>query len=132
MNDEDSALLLEYKSILDQLGLTIESFGVGAIIVRSIPLLLAGRIDTRRLLTEIIDDLKIDSVSMRVEESMNRILSTMACHGSVRSGRRLTLDEMNSLLRQMEAEPMSGQCNHGRPTYVTLSLKEIEKLFERR
>ena len=132
LNDDDVALLMEYKSVLDQSGFVMEPFGVGAIIVRAIPLLLAGRIDTKRLITEILDDMKQDIASTRIEDSMNRILSTMACHGSVRSGRRLTLDEMNSLLRQMEAEPLSGQCNHGRPTYVTLSLKEIEKLFERR
>jgi DNA mismatch repair protein MutL len=132
LNDEDVALLMEYKNILDQSGFMMEPFGIGAIIVRSIPLLLAGRIDTKRLVVEILDDMKQNIASTRIEDSMNRILSTMACHGSVRSGRRLTLDEMNALLRQMEAEPLSGQCNHGRPTYVTLSLKEIEKLFERR
>jgi DNA mismatch repair protein MutL len=131
-NNEDIALLMEYKPIFDQSGLVIEPFGIGAMIVRSVPLLLAGRVDTKHLMTEILDDIKQNLSSTKLEDAMNRILSTMACHGSVRSGRRLKLDEMNFLLRQMEAEPLSGQCNHGRPTYVALSLKEIEKLFERR
>jgi DNA mismatch repair protein MutL len=130
--DEDISLLLEYKNILDQSGFSVESFGIGAVIVRSIPLLLAGRSDVQTLVRDIVTDLKTDHISTRVEDSINRILSTMACHGSVRSGRRLNLDEMNALLRQMEENPMTGQCNHGRPTFVSLSLKEIEKLFERR
>lgn len=132
LSDEDIALLINYKSILDQSGLVIEQFGVGAILVRSIPMILTGRVDIKQLLTEILNDIQQDFPSTRIEDAIHRILSTMACHGSVRSGRKLNLDEMNSLLRQMEAEPLSGQCNHGRPTYVTLSLKEIEKLFERR
>lgn len=132
LNDTDCALILEYKDILQSSGLIIESFGHGAIAVRGIPLLLAGRIDVSELIKDIVADLKVQSVSNSLEDRIFRVLSTMACHGSVRSGRRLTLDEMNYLLREMEKNPLAAQCNHGRPTYVTVSLKEIEKLFERR
>jgi DNA mismatch repair protein MutL len=132
LNDEESEILLSYQDNLQALGLTIESFGIGAIIVRSIPLILVGRIDTSILLKDIVADLKQNSISTKLEDKILRVLSTMACHGSVRSGRRLSLDEMNSLLRQIEKNPMAAQCNHGRPTYIMVSLKEIESLFERR
>lgn len=132
MEESDAELLLEHKEAFSQLGLDIEPFGSGALAVQSIPALLSGRVDTKALLYNLLDDLKEYDKASVLEEKLNHILATMACHGSVRSGRRLTGEEMNALLRQMESTPLSGQCNHGRPTYINLSLKEIERLFSRR
>lgn len=132
MEENDAEILLEHEKDLARLGLDIEPFGSGAIAVQSVPALLSSRIDTKELLYNLLDDLKEYDKATVLEEKINHILSTMACHGSVRSGRRLNAQEMNSLLRQMEKTPLSGQCNHGRPTYVRLSLKEIERLFSRR
>lgn len=132
LDDTEAALLLENKIQLENLGLDIEAFGMGAVAVRTIPALLTGRVDIGMLVRDIVDELKEQAVSTLLEEKMNALLSTLACHGSVRSGRRLSAEEMNALLRQMEETPSSGQCNHGRPTFVSLSLKDIEKLFSRR
>lgn len=131
MDETEAKSLLEHSAALAKLGLEIEPFGNDAIAVQSIPALLAGRLDTKRLLYDLSDELRDSDTANLLEEKLNAILSTMACHGSVRSGRRLNAQEMDSLLRQMEQNPLSGQCNHGRPTYVTLSLKDIEKLFGR-
>jgi DNA mismatch repair protein MutL len=116
---------------LGQLGLVIEPFGPGAILVRETPALL-GHIDAGGLLRDLADDVAELGEAHALKERLEDVCSSMACHGSVRAGRRLTADEMNSLLRQMEATPFSGQCNHGRPTYVELKLADIEKLFGRR
>ena len=132
LDDAHAQKLLDHADGLSRLGLEIEPFGAGAVAVQSVPALLGSKIDTKRLVHNIVDDLLEYDRSDIVEEKLNDILSTMACHGSVRSGRRLNVMEMNALLRQMEETPLSGQCNHGRPTYVTLSLKDIEKLFGRR
>ncbi len=131
-DDTDIEFLLAEAAQLAKLGLEIESFGAGAIAVRSIPALLSGRIDVYGLLCDILDELREKESSGLLEEKINALLSTMACHGSVRSGRRLNVVEMNALLRRMEETPLSAQCNHGRPTFITLSLKDIEKLFSRR
>lgn len=114
-----------------ELGLVIESFGEGAVVVREIPALL-GRVDVGRLICDLADDLAEFEEGLALKERLEDVCATMACHGSVRSGRRLTVEEMNALLRDMEATPHSGQCNHGRPTYVELKLKDIERLFGRR
>jgi len=123
--------LLERTQELAELGLVIEPFGPGAVAVREVPAVL-GQADPAGLVRDVADELadlgESDSLKARIEA----ILSRMACHGSVRSGRRLTADEMNALLREMEATPHSGQCNHGRPTWVSLTLAQIEKLFGRR
>ncbi|MBC7769580.1 MAG: DNA mismatch repair endonuclease MutL [Phycisphaerales bacterium] len=116
---------------LAQLGLVIEPFGAGAILVRETPVLL-GHIDAAGLLKDLIDDIAELGEAHALKERLEEVCSSMACRGSVRAGRRLTADEMNALLRQMEATPFSGQCNHGRPTYVELKLADIEKLFGRR
>jgi DNA mismatch repair protein MutL len=116
---------------LGQLGLVIEPFGPGAILVRETPALL-GHIDAAGLLRDLADDVAELGDAHALKERLEDVCSSMACHGSVRAGRRLTADEMNALLRQMEATPFSGQCNHGRPTYVELKLADIEKLFGRR
>ncbi|PZP56981.1 MAG: DNA mismatch repair endonuclease MutL [Micavibrio aeruginosavorus] len=131
-SDSDIGFLLAEENSLSKLGVDIEAFGSGAIAVRSIPAILSGRIDIKSLIADILDELKDKESSSLLEEKINALLSTMACHGSVRSGRRLNVIEMNALLRQMEATPLSSQCNHGRPTFIHLSLKDIEKLFNRR
>jgi len=113
------------------LGLVIEPFGEGAVVVRETPALL-GATDTARLLRDLADDLAEFEEGLTLKEKLEDVCATMACHGSVRAGRRLTVAEMNALLREMEATPHSGQCNHGRPTYVELRLKDIERLFGRR
>jgi DNA mismatch repair protein MutL len=124
--------LIDRAESFRKLGLEIETFGAGSIVVRAVPSMLAGRGDIRRLVEDIADELEENEDSLLLEEKLNDILSTMACHGSVRSGRRMNADEMNALLRQMEETENSGHCNHGRPTYIKLSLKDIEKLFHRR
>jgi DNA mismatch repair protein MutL len=116
---------------LAQLGLVIEPFGAGAILVRETPSLL-GHVDAAGLLRDLVDDIAELGEAHALKERLEEVCSSMACRGSVRAGRRLTADEMNALLRQMEATPFSGQCNHGRPTYVELKLADIEKLFGRR
>jgi DNA mismatch repair protein MutL len=116
---------------LAQLGLVIEPFGPGAILVRETPALL-GHIDAAGLLKDLVDDIAELGEAHALKEQLEEVCSSMACRGSVRAGRRLTGEEMNALLRQMEATPFSGQCNHGRPTYVELKLADIEKLFGRR
>jgi len=116
---------------LASLGLVIESFGPGAVLVRETPALL-GKTDAAALVRDIADDLAENGAALALKERLEEVCSTMACHGSVRAGRRLNGAEMNALLREMEATPHSGQCNHGRPTYVELKLSDIEKLFGRR
>jgi DNA mismatch repair protein MutL len=116
---------------LAALGLVVESFGPGAVLVRETPALL-GKTDAAGLVRDIADDLAENGQALALKERLEEVCSTMACHGSVRAGRRLNGQEMNALLREMEATPHSGQCNHGRPTYVELKLADIEKLFGRR
>ncbi len=132
MSEENSEALLSRRDDLMKWGLEIDAFGNGAIAVQAIPALLSGRADVRRMLHDLADEINDSDNSGGIEQRMNAILSTMACHGSIRSGRRMNADEMNALLRQMEKTPLSGQCNHGRPTSIELSLKDIEKLFGRR
>jgi DNA mismatch repair protein MutL len=116
---------------LKELGLVVESFGPGAVVVREAPAALAGG-DVKRLVADVADALTEWGDTSGLDDKLDAVLSSMACHGSVRSGRRLRPEEMNALLREMEATPMSGQCNHGRPTYVELKLADIERLFGRR
>ena len=116
---------------LAALGLALEPFGPGAVLVRETPAML-GDTDVAALVRDIADDLAENGAPLALGERLAEVCSTMACHGSVRAGRRLTAAEMNALLREMEATPHSGQCNHGRPTYVELKLADIERLFGRR
>src|SRR3546814_4590813 len=116
---------------LAELGLVLEGFGPGAVVVREVPALL-GQTDVQGLVRDLADELAELDQAVSLRERLDAVCSSMACHGSVRSGRRLTVDEMNALLRQMEATPHSGLCNHGRPTYVELKLTDIERLFGRR
>ena len=133
--DADAAgALLAASDELERLGLVIEAFGAQAIAVREVPALL-GTCDVKGLLNDLAGTLMEaeDGDGARIlSERLDHVLSTMACHGSVRAGRRLSPQEMNALLRDMEQTPFSGQCNHGRPTYVELKLSDIEKLFQRR
>ncbi|MDJ0638138.1 MAG: DNA mismatch repair endonuclease MutL [Paracoccaceae bacterium] len=123
--------LLALANDLAGLGLVIEAFGTGTVAVRETPAIL-GAIDAKPLLLDIVDELDEAGGSTTLQARLDAVLSRMACHGSVRTGRRMQADEMNALLREMEATPLSGQCNHGRPTYVELKLADIEKLFGRR
>ena len=116
---------------LAELGLVIEPFGAGAVVVREVPALL-GTLDVEGLLRDLADELTAFDEALALRDRLETVCGTMACHGSVRAGRELNQDEMNALLRNMEATPHSGQCNHGRPTYVELKLADIEKLFGRR
>ena len=126
-----AARLLEITDDLAKLGLRIEPFGAGSIAVRETPAVL-GTVNARGMILDIVDELADMGDSLSVQARIEAILSSMACHGSIRSGRRMQADEMNALLREMEATPHSGQCNHGRPTYVELKLADIERLFGRR
>jgi DNA mismatch repair protein MutL len=116
---------------LAALGLSLEPFGPGAVLIRETPALL-GETDVAGLVRDIADDLAENDAPLILGERLAQVCSTMACHGSVRAGRRLQAAEMDALLRAMEATPLSGQCNHGRPTYVELKLADIERLFGRR
>ena len=113
------------------LGLVIEPFGERTVLVREVPSLL-GDMDVVGLVRDLADELSFYSEGLSLNEGLEQVLSTMACHGSVRAGRRLNIAEMNALLRQMEATPFSGQCNHGRPTYISLKRSDVEKFFHRR
>lgn len=130
LSDGDCARLLAVADDLTRLGLTLEPFGGGAIAVRETPAIL-GEVDARAMILDILDELADQGESQTVQARIEAILSRVACHGSVRSGRRMRAEEMNALLREMEATPHSGQCNHGRPTYVELKLSDIERLFGR-
>jgi len=123
--------IAERSGELEELGLVVEAFGPGAIVVREVPALL-GEVDVQGLIRDLADELAELGEALALRERLEHVCGTLACHGSVRAGRRLNAEEMNALLRQMEATPHSGQCNHGRPTYVELKLADIEKLFGRR
>ena len=128
---EDVSRLEKHFDDFAQLGLAMERFGEDAVMVRETPALL-GETDAQGLVRALAEDLKAFGDALVLKERLEEVCSSMACHGSIRSGRRLTAEEMNALLRQMEATPHSGQCNHGRPTYVELKLADIERLFGRR
>jgi DNA mismatch repair protein MutL len=127
----DAARLLDHAETLARLGLVLEPFGGGAVAVRETPALL-GPVSAAPLIRDILDELADQGDSHLMQARIDAVLSRMACHGSVRSGRQMRPEEMNALLREMEATPHSGQCNHGRPTYVELKLADIERLFGRR
>ena len=130
LTDSDAAIILSISDDLSRLGLTIEPFGGGAIAVRETPAIL-GEINASAMIRDIVDELTDQGDSASVKAKIDAILSRVACHGSIRSGRRMQGPEMNALLREMEATPLAGQCNHGRPTYVELKLSDIERLFGR-
>ena len=131
MEPASAERLVARKDELTELGLVIEGFGQGAVVVQEVPALL-GQSNIRQMVLDLADDILDYGQTHSLKEKLEEVCSTMACHGSVRAGRRLTGAEMNALLREMECTPHSGQCNHGRPTYVELKLADIEKLFGRR
>ena len=130
LSEADCALLTDHAEDLATLGLVVEPFGAGSIAVRETPAIL-GEVNAQALLRDILDELHDQGASDTLKSRIDAILSRVACHGSVRSGRRMSAEEMNALLREMERTPHSGQCNHGRPTYVELPLSDIERLFGR-
>ena len=123
--------LVTRAAALAELGLIVEPFGTDTILVREVPALLKGG-DIKGLMRDLADEIAEYGDALSLKERLDEICSTMACHSAVRAGRSLTIEEMNALLREMEATPLSGQCNHGRPTYVELKLTDVEKLFGRR
>ncbi|MEM6539485.1 MAG: DNA mismatch repair protein MutL, partial [Pseudomonadota bacterium] len=131
LTEDETARILERSEELADLGLEIEPFGSGAICVRATPALF-GEMDVAGLIRDLADDFAEYDAGLALKERFEDVMGNMACRGSVRAGRRLNGEEMNALLRQMEATPHSGQCNHGRPTYVELKLADIERLFGRR
>ncbi|MBX3576405.1 MAG: DNA mismatch repair endonuclease MutL [Rhizobiaceae bacterium] len=128
---DDAERLAENAAALARFGLALERFGPGAVAVRETPAML-GEVDVQALVRDLADELADGDTANLLVDRLDRIASSMACHGSVRAGRQLKADEMNALLRQMEATPGSGTCNHGRPTYIELKLADIERLFGRR
>ncbi|WP_048648593.1 DNA mismatch repair endonuclease MutL [Nitratireductor soli] len=129
--EEDAERVASHAELLARFGLGLERFGPGAIAVRETPSML-GAVDVPQLVRDLADEIAENDTADTLKERIDHIAATMACHGSVRSGRRLRPEEMNALLRQMEATPGSGTCNHGRPTYIELKLTDIERLFGRR
>lgn len=131
LTEDEAARVIERASELAELGLEIEPFGAGAVCVRATPALF-GEMDAGGLIQDLADDFAEYDAGLALKERFEEVMGNMACRGSVRAGRRLNAEEMNALLRQMETTPHSGQCNHGRPTYVELKLADIERLFGRR
>ncbi len=131
LDEADAGRLVARAEELARFGLALESFGPGAVAVRETPSLL-GEVDTQGLVRDLAEHMAEWDDSLPLERRLMHVAATMACHGSVRAGRRLKPEEMNALLREMEAVPNSGQCNHGRPTYVELQLGDIERLFGRK
>ena len=131
LDADEVTALADAAHELAELGLCLEPFGLEAVAVREVPALL-GHTDVQGLVKDLAAEITGDSERVALKSRLEAVCSTMACHGSIRAGRRLNADEMNALLRDMEATPHSGQCNHGRPTYVELKLSDIERLFGRR
>lgn len=131
LSEEDATCLLMHKDALQKFGLRIEPFGPGAIVVRETPSML-GEMNVQALIKDLADEAAEYDTTNNLKEMLDYVAATMACHGSIRSGRLLHPEEMNALLRQIEATPHTGTCNHGRPTYIELKLADIERLFGRK
>ena len=131
LEEADAERVAQRSEELAALGLVLERFGAGAVVVREVPAML-GTVDAAALVRDLADELAELGTGLALTERLDAVTASMACHGSVRAGRRLHADEMNALLREMERTPHSGQCSHGRPTYVELKLADIERLFGRR
>jgi len=131
LSEPEILVLMEYKDKLSSYGLKINQFGINSIAVQEIPAILNSE-NIKKLIFDILDELTDLENSDTLEKKINAVLSRIACHGSIRSGRMLRTEEMNSLLREMETTPNSGQCNHGRPTHISIRMSDIERLFGRR
>ncbi|MGB0856580.1 MAG: DNA mismatch repair endonuclease MutL [Paracoccaceae bacterium] len=131
LSEPEILVLMEYKDNLSKYGLKINQFGINSIAVQEIPAILNSE-NIKKLIFDILDELTDLENSDTLEKKINAVLSRIACHGSIRSGRMLRTEEMNSLLREMENTPNSGQCNHGRPTHISIRMSDIERLFGRR
>ncbi|MBG7602809.1 MAG: DNA mismatch repair endonuclease MutL [Gammaproteobacteria bacterium] len=130
VSSREVELAIEQHDWLERLGMEVDQLGDETLVVRSMPVYLQGA-DPERLLRDLLSDLAMHGSSERIQETINETLGTMACHGSVRANRRLTIEEMNALLRDMERTERSGQCNHGRPTWMAFELAEMDKWFSR-
>lgn len=130
VNESEAKLPEVFAEVFAELGLMVEAIGPETLVVRQVPSLLRDA-DVEGLVRDVLSDLATYGTTRRVREAINELLGTMACHGSVRANRRLSIPEMNALLRDMEKTERSGQCNHGRPTWVQLNLDELDKLFLR-
>ncbi len=130
VSSREAELAIEHQSLFAELGMEVDRLGAETLVVRAIPVLLHGA-DAEKLLRDILSDIVVHGTSDRIRNDINEVLATMACHGSVRANRRLTVEEMNGLLRDMERTERSDQCNHGRPTWVQLDLNSLDKLFLR-
>ncbi len=130
VSDDEAELAEQHSEMFQKVGMQIDRRGVGQLVIRSIPVELQSA-NAEQLIRDVLSDIAESGFSYRIREEINKLLSTMACHGSVRANRKLTVTEMNSLLRDMERTPNSGQCNHGRPTWVELSMKQLDGLFLR-
>lgn len=130
-NQAGMGMVKTYKDELFEMGFGIEIESEDKVRVKEIPAIL-GTISVKEMVMNIVDRLVEIGDTLPIEEKVNKILATIACHESIRAGREMKLEEMNELMRQMEETPYAGQCNHGRPTYIEMKLSDIEKLFERR
>ncbi|MEI8320666.1 MAG: DNA mismatch repair endonuclease MutL [Alphaproteobacteria bacterium] len=131
LSGNDLQALLGQEESLKALGFVFEAFGEDSVLIREVPAMLA-HLDIKKLAKDLSEEITEQGKSSTLEERLNAVCSLMACHGSIRSGHKMLISEMNELLRQVEKTPYSGQCNHGRPTHIVLSLNDIEKLFERK
>ena len=130
VSSKEAQLVEDNAELFTQLGFEVDRVADESIKLRQIPVILSNS-DVETLLRDVLSDLLIHGSSSRIQNEKNEILSTMACHGSVRANRKLTIEEMNALLRDMEITERSGQCNHGRPTWIQLTIAELDKLFMR-
>ena len=130
VSQQEAALAEQHQDLFSKFGFQIKRFGDDSIIVREIPSLLQ-QADVNELVKDVLADLNMFGSSEKLEQANNQLLSTMACYGSVRAHRKLTIAEMDALLREMETTERSAQCNHGRPTWVQLSVEQLDKLFKR-
>lgn len=130
VSESEAEIAVEQAETFSRLGFVVERLGHESLSIREVPVALS-KSDVSLLVRDVLADMRTYGSSRRIEESINELLATMACHGSVRANRQLTIPEMNALLRDMEETERSGQCNHGRPTWVQLTISELDKLFLR-